>query len=401
MSSIKKEIKAFVLSYFDVYFKKRDLAELMKFLSPDMTVIGTGAHEYSSNSDKTFELYRIDLNEIIVPIQYSKPSVHVQIIEKNIASVTGRLSIKGESNGLVFHIPELRYSAFIQKSKGEWKIQHLHISVPNNQQEDDELYPLQNVLKQNELLNQIVDERTKELQELNNQLQISNQTKDTLLSVISHDLRSPFNGMLGFVKMLKENFNDFDTESQQKFVDLIDESSQKVYQLLDNLLTWSNLQRNGFEYSPEPVNVKKLCDEILLFFSDNTQKKNISILNNIQKPIVVLSNEFMLSVIVRNLVSNAIKFTNPGGEICIESKKLNQKQITICVKDTGIGMDETKVNNLFSQHSQFPSKGTNNEMGTGLGLLLCKEFIDLHETEIWAESEPNKGSVFCFNLNLV
>ena len=193
MLPLKKEIRAFVFNYFDVYFKKRDLKELMKFLSPEMTVIGTGAHEYSNNSKKTFELFQIDLNEIIVPIQYSKPSVHIQVIEKNIASVSGRLSIKGETNGLVFHIPELRYSIFIHKTEGEWKIQHLHISVPNNQQEDDELYPLQKILKQNELLNQIVYEQTKEVKELDNDVKISSQTIDTLISVISHDLKSHFN----------------------------------------------------------------------------------------------------------------------------------------------------------------------------------------------------------------
>ena len=127
-------------------------------------------------------------------------------------------------------------------------------------------------------------------------------------------------------------------------MNLIDDSSHKVYYLLDNLLTWSNLQRNRFEYIPEPVNIKNLCDNVLQIFTEDAQKKNISIINKITNPIVVSSNEFMLSVIIRNLISNAIKFTNSGGEICIESEKKNENKVTICVQDSGIGMDENKVN---------------------------------------------------------
>lgn len=398
------EILEFVKEYFKVYFTERNYEKVKTFLSPKITGIGTGLSEYAMTPKDTLELYRKDLSEFIHPVEYVIDDIIVNHNTPNMGVVTGALSITWTVKGNVFSIAKMRFSFMVHKEEGLWKILHIHFSTPDNEQQDDEIFPAQNIILQNEILNRKVSERTKELQEANSRLQISNDTKEKLFSVISHDIRSPFNSLLGFIEILKDQHDDFDAEKHRKFIRMISESSNKIYTLLDNLLIWSNLQRDGFIFNPTAINLKEIVKCNIDLYRETIYRKRIEFINRINNAVFVLSDELMLSTIIRNLISNAIKFTHKNGIIIIsvdDNISHNEDEITICIEDSGIGMSDEQINDLFTKDVNKSSNGTNQEKGTGLGLSICKEFIDLHKTKIWVESTPNIGSKFYFNLKVL
>lgn len=398
MTETIKEIRQFVEDYFRIYFTERDFEKIKTLFSCEMTVIGTGLHEIGRNPKETLKLYKKDTSEVTRPINYSNLEINIITIDPHFSVVSGNFSINGESDGIKFSIPNLRYSITIRKENDEWKIIHLHISTPNDQQEEDELYPLQKLIKQNEILNNKVEERTRELLEANQSLLKSNQTKDKLLSIISHDIRSPFNGLLGFSDLLAERYDEYDSTRHKHFIKLIRDSSYRIYNLVNNLLIWSNSQRNKMEFNPTKLNLRDLATDCSEIFHQSLISKNIGLLNNIDEKFMVNADELMVSTIFRNLISNSLKFTKPGGQISISAIEQSKDEITICVEDNGVGMKEDQITKLFESDSNISTIGTNNEKGSGLGLAVCKDFINYHGSRIWAESNINKGSRFFFNL---
>ena len=178
-----------------------------------------------------------------------------------------------------------------------------------------------------------------------------------------------------------------------QIADKLHRSSKNLYRLLTNLLEWSKMQRGMTEFNPENFSLKSLTDESIKIFYDSAKKKDVEIEEDIPEDILVSADRAMLETIIRNLVSNALKFTNKGGKVRISAKSVNDI-VEISVKDTGIGMSKDLVDNLFKIDKQTTRKGTTDEPSTGLGLLLCKEFIKTHGGEIFIESEVGKGSEF-------
>ena len=398
----KKEIINFVEEYFKVYFTERNYSKLVSFLSSEMTVIGTGLHEIGRTIEDTLLLFKKDLEEVKSPIEYSNLDININIQTQQFSIVSGDFSIKGESKGISFVISPIRYSFTIRKEKVAWKILHLHISTPNDMQEDGELYPLQKLIKQNKLLNQKVEERTKELIEANSLLIRSNRTKEKLFALIAHDIKSPFNSLLGFIDILKNKYEDLDSKQHKKYINIISDSSKKIYNLADNLLIWSKLQQDMFDCKSVPINLSNTVQKSADIFIEVLKSKKIKFINNIDNSIIVSSDEFMLSTIFRNLISNAIKFSYPESSINIGIVSNNpelENVITVCVEDTGIGISQKQINDLLTSDVNKSTKGTNNEKGTGLGLSLCKEFLNLQGSKFWIESTPNMGSKFYLNLH--
>ncbi len=229
-----------------------------------------------------------------------------------------------------------------------------------------------------------------------------NATKDKFFSIIAHDLRSPISAMVGFSKMLMQNINEYDTKTQKEFIGIIHEGVQNTYKLLENLLLWSHTQQGTIEFNPEKVNLFLLSNETINILKQLAIAKMITITNNIKKNTYITTDINMLQTIFRNLITNAIKFTQKKGKIEIYSRMISDKQnhfyIETTVKDTGIGIAKDKQNKLFSIADESSAKGTEGELGTGLGLILCKEFVEKHGGKIWVESEVGKGSKFIFTL---
>ena len=235
------------------------------------------------------------------------------------------------------------------------------------------------------------------LKERESQLRELNSTKDKLFSIIAHDLRGPFNAIMGLSELLIKKTKDFEVEKTQKLLRIINSTAENTLVLLDNLLAWANSQTGKNICNPQKTNLSAIINEILKASRPIAKIKNIS-LNYIQTDDVeVYADVNMLKTILRNLFSNAIKYTHPNGEIAISAVQ-NQNNIEITVSDNGVGMSEETRNKLFDIDANVSTTGTANEKGSGLGLILCKEFVEKHGGEIWVKSELGKGSAFIFSL---
>lgn len=239
--------------------------------------------------------------------------------------------------------------------------------------------------------------KTRRIQVLNEELKKVNVNKDRFISVLAHDLKSPFNSLLGFSELLTEKFHEFEKHEIENYVNLIHSSANVAYNLLEELLLWARVQTDYFPYNPVEINLIEFCKNQIEDHTLIAGEKNISILINPSSRVFVLADEMMLKVIFRNLLVNAIKFTHEGGIIRITTST-KKKWVTITVRDNGIGMSPEELSKLFDV-SHFQSKlGTANEKGTGLGLLLCKDMVTKHGGKIWAESTLGSGSQFSFTL---
>jgi len=231
----------------------------------------------------------------------------------------------------------------------------------------------------------------------NKELLKLNTDKDLFLSVLAHDLKSPFNVLLGFSKLLSENIREYDIETIGNHAANIKISAENTYDLLEDLLIWAQSQSGKLPYKPQVLSLKNIYFDILDMLNPNTKEKNITINHIFAEDLTIFADNNMLKTVLRNLISNAIKFTNSNGTIKISAEQ-NPENVTITVSDNGVGINPEDLRKLFD-FSQFQSTtGTNKEKGTGIGLLICKEFVEIHGGKIWVESEVGKGSDFKFTL---
>jgi len=229
-------------------------------------------------------------------------------------------------------------------------------------------------------------------------LQKLNAEKDKFYSIIAHDMRGPFFGFLGLTELITEDTEGMSMESVQKIANTMRESAINLFRLLEDLLEWTRIEQGLIPYSPEYINLLSLIEESLAPLTAIADVKSISVVREINREITVLIDKNMFSTIIRNLVSNAVKFTPNGGQIIISAKNEVNNFFRISVTDNGIGMDRILVENLFKLGANTRRKGTNGEQSTGFGLILCKEFVEKHNGQLWLESEEGKGSTFHFTV---
>lgn len=227
-----------------------------------------------------------------------------------------------------------------------------------------------------------------------------NDTKDRFFSILAHDLKNPFNSVLGFSNLVVEHLKKKDYKGVAEFADIIHDSAQRSVNLLMNLLEWSQAQTGKIKFHPEYIELVSVINEVIALFDDSATQKSITMSKNLPQRLPVLADKAMIHTILRNLISNGIKFTRAGGVIVIVAEQA-ENELIVSVADNGVGMTQETVDKLFRIDTSYTTVGTNRETGTGLGLLLCKEFIDLHEGRIWIESEVEKGSSFSFSIPLV
>lgn len=229
------------------------------------------------------------------------------------------------------------------------------------------------------------------------QLKELNETKDKFFSIIAHDLKNPFHHILGFVDVLHTDYNDYSEEEKKELIEQIKKSTESAYNLLINLLEWSRMQLKRISFEPAELDIFTLAKDEVAGQQHVANAKNISILNEIEDELLAFADVNMIRTVLRNLISNAIKFSNEGSQICITASSM-PKFVTVCVEDKGVGISEDRLKMLFTLKNQQSTLGTAKEKGTGLGLHLCKEFIEKNKGRIWAESQPGLGSRFNFLL---
>jgi len=236
------------------------------------------------------------------------------------------------------------------------------------------------------------------LQKSENNLNKINAEKDKFFSIIAHDLKSPFSSFLGFTEMMVEELPTLTLSQIQEMAFSLRQSATNLYQLLENLLEWSIMQRGLTPFNPKPLLLVPKINESLHLVLESANKKGIEFTCSIPIDMKVYADENMLKSTIRNLATNALKFTAKGGKISVNAQSVNGNGIEISIRDSGIGMDKDLLDKLFHLDAYTSRTGTDGEPSTGLGLLLCKDFIEKHGGRIWVESEEGKGSVFHFNL---
>ncbi len=275
-----------------------------------------------------------------------------------------------------------------------WNNSHTWLEVINSFIEisDDENYLLS--IFRNVGARKLGEEKLKvylhELEELN-------KSKDKFFSIVAHDLKSPFQGLLGLSEILIEDYSEMSDEQIVQYLKIIRMTTKDVYRLIENLLDWSRLQSGRMEYKTEKLNLYQLSDGVLKLMGPTASKKNLQLHNSVMQSVFVYADMNMLNSILQNLVSNSVKFSNEFGLITIASEERNDFY-EIIIADTGVGMDERDLSKLFKIDQHFSTKGTKDESGTGLGLLLCKELVEKHGGTIWAESQLGMGTKFHFTI---
>lgn len=235
------------------------------------------------------------------------------------------------------------------------------------------------------------------LRQARQELALLNASKDKFFSIIAHDLKNPISAFENVTSLLNDKYDLLDENEKKEFIKMLKESANNVYDLLENLLDWSRTQTGRIQFEPSELELFRIIDTNINLLSVSAKKKDIEIQNNIEKSMKVYADNNMINTVVRNLVSNAIKFTNLGGIIKI-NQKLNDNFVKVEVIDNGVGISPENLDKLFKIDFNVSEKGTDNESGTGLGLILCKEFIEKHNGEIGALSEIGIGSNFFFTL---
>lgn len=225
-----------------------------------------------------------------------------------------------------------------------------------------------------------------------------NETKDRFISIISHDLRTPFTSILGFTDLLLSD-KGLDEEEKTQYVKFIQESAQSMFSLVNSLLDWTRLQTGRMKFEPEKTDAKAIVDKSFRSLSGVAMQKDISLINEIEEDVLIFADGNLLLQVFNNIISNSIKFTPNGGRITVsEVPFVLNRNYEFCIKDTGMGIKKENLSKLFNVDTKFTTEGTAGEKGSGLGLSLCKEIIEKHNGKIWVESEFGKGSSFKFTL---
>jgi PAS domain S-box-containing protein len=236
-----------------------------------------------------------------------------------------------------------------------------------------------------------------EIRKVNAELKELNATKDKFFSIIAHDLKNPFNSIIGFSELLQENARDLDFNTIEQYASIMNSSARHASELLENLLVWARIQQGNLSFNPKVVNVGKLIDKEWQVLKNNALQKNLNVSFHIPALMIIRADENMVGSCVRNLLANAIKFTPGGGKIQVDAR-LKGEVAEISFRDSGVGIDPASLEKLFRIETSFTTRGTDNEKGTGLGLLLVKEFVQMHEGTVSVKSLPGEGSTFLIRL---
>jgi signal transduction histidine kinase len=232
---------------------------------------------------------------------------------------------------------------------------------------------------------------------LNQKVMKDSVEKDKFFSIISHDLMNPFNALLGFSNILKDAVKENDQKEIEECSTIVHQSATRISNLLQNLLVWSRMHNGKIQFSPKSARIEELISNTLMVLSPVAQNKEIKLDWSVDGDITAILDTNMIGSVLQNLVTNAIKFTKKGGDVRV-SAFIESENLNIEVADTGVGMAEEQIQKLFRLDKTASSRGTDDEVGTGLGLIISKEFVEMHRGKIWVESTLGKGSKFCFRI---
>lgn len=394
--SKRQEIIDAYFSYFDAY-TKRHWEEMLLWLDDDFTMFGTGIDEVSFKGEKTRSTLRREFFQAPKAIDYKVTSLEVFSLGKNAAllMITLDLELFSKDQKIPYH--NNRTSAIMIRESGRWKLLHGHWSQPDRDIDVGESVPYRLLLQRSKELEDKVAQRTKQIIAQKEELENLNQTKDKLFSVIAHDLKNPFNSIMGFSELLSKNLKQYDTEKVLTFIKTIHEQACMTYDLLENLLEWARSQTDSISFRPCRIELAKAAAKVSEHMETMARNKRIEISVDIPDEIMICADKHLLQIILRNLIHNAIKFTHKGGNVWVSAVG-KSSWVHVTVADNGVGIHKDIIGHIFDCFSDKTIDGTAKEVGTGLGLVLCKEFVLKHGGDLSVESQEGKGCAFTFTL---
>lgn len=245
--------------------------------------------------------------------------------------------------------------------------------------------------------NQLLEEKNRQIEQSEQELRLLNASKNKFFSIIAHDLKNPFHTVMGYSYLLSKDYERFTEEERRKFAGDIHRSTNNIFRLLQNLLEWSKAQTGRLKFMPAEIEFSRILENSLSVLSSVAEQKKIKLTFNLSDDLMIFADPQMIETVLRNLINNAIKFTPENGLIEITVQQI-ENEVRINVRDSGVGISEEDIQNLFRIDSKVKRKGTNDEDGSGLGLILCKEFVEKNNGALWVESTPGKGSAFYFTV---
>jgi len=357
------------------------------------------------------------INYANAPIIVWNPDTRIQLFNHAFEHLTGYTSeeVEGKNLDMLFPKASLKESnAKIKDALTEnWKTIEIPILTKNreirtvlwnsaNIYDTDKETVLSTIAQGNDITErinaeQIAKERTKDLEVANLQLKELNATKDKFFNIVAHDLKNPFTSLIGSSELLFRNIEHLDNEKIKTLALILNDASKSGYAILQNLLDWSRSQTGLLKFNPENINLRNLIDEHILNLEQISSNKEIRIHSEVKDDLFIYGDKNMIKTILRNLLSNAVKYSYRSGKVIV-SATANDHEVIISVKDTGIGIPKENINKIFRIDAKYSVPGTENEQGTGLGLKLCKEFVEKQGGRIWVESIENEGSEFKFSI---
>jgi len=393
---LRREILDAYFAYYEAYTNRR-WEEMTGYFSDTITMFGTGIDEVSYAGHTTLATLRREFSQAPDSVTYKVKSKEVYAVsdEVTLLMLTMDVTLHNEVQEVV--CANNRTTAVMVKESDGWKLAHGHWSQPDRDIGLGESVPYRLLLERSRQLEEKVSERTMELMAQKDELKRLNETKDKLFSVIAHDLKNPFNSIIGFSELLLEGRDDFQPEKVDQMLHNIHRQSKSTYELLENLLEWARSQTDFIAFRPENISLQSVIRDVKASLEAPAKEKGISFRCDIPDHLVVKADRPMLQIILRNLLHNAIKFSHSGGEISCRAEPC-EGGVCVMISDTGVGMDANTRKAIEDGVFLDAKQGTAKETGTGLGMLLCREYIARHGSRLSVDSEPGKGSCFSFEL---
>jgi len=378
-----------------------------------VTMVDITARKQAEKALKESNEYLQNLiNYANAPIIVWDPNFHITRFNRAFESLTGRseAEVLGKSLRILFPsvLAENSMALIRKTSTGErWKtveiqIQHQDKSIQTVLWNSATLFaadgktPIATIAQGQNITKRIQAEH--EIKLKNEELRKINAEKDKFFSIIAHDLRSPFTGFLGLTRLIAEELPSLSNDEIQNIAISMKDTATNLYRLIENLLHWARAQQGLIPFNPQNLLLLPTFHESIEMVLEPAKNKKIELVYDIPDDLEIYADNNIIQTVIRNLITNAVKFTPQGGKIYLSAKTTTDKCVEISVKDSGIGMSSELIENLFRIDVQTRRKGTEGEPSTGLGLLLCKEFVEKHGGKIWVESEEGKGSVFSVTL---
>jgi signal transduction histidine kinase len=362
------------LEYFDAY-TQRNWDQMVSRFSQEFSMFGTGIDEYSTSTSETLAFYKREFDQSPSIIEYKINRIEVFLTSSTSATV------------------------IMVKEVDEWRIAHGHWSQPAEGQDVGDSIPYKLLKQRNKELEETVSDRTKEIEKQNIKLRNLNDTKTKLLSIIAHDLRSPFNAFMGLTEVMLLNFKEklqnpdyFKLRLQQ-----IHERAQHLYSVADNLLNWAWTQTDEISINWSTSKVDTIINEQVIALHDMAKGKDIAIALNIDSNSTVYTDPEILGIIIRNFVSNALKYSHRGGTININAIP-NGRYTLLTIADRGVGMDQTKIQSVLTANNLDSLPGTEKEKGIGLGLQISLDLLNRIKSSYTIDSTPNVGTTISISI---